>query len=719
MEQLVSKLQFQARAHPANSVLKRALLELQYLLNGARRNTPDVEETFKALRRDLDVLATEGIWEPSREDEDSLVRLRQKLGLVPEDSAHEGHNHIDTIENVHTSHRAPSTERAKSVERARKPDYHSKSPPHSPGKPNGQDNPIVQLPPIQTPLLPVQTTAPTVLPLELVQELNHTFFLHLLATDPERVLPPGKSLLSTMTSPRAQAREGEVPKLEGRVHDMVHKAFWEDALKTLSDPSPAVQLPRLKALYADLLVALKPLLSRSHPILVTLSSPLSPTSAPLRSGIMHLREILAALRERCAPARDAHIDQLIAKVDEPSQMASVAELAQLIVDIARAILELTEAMKDDLSQFVLGEMDEKDLKAVITQQAMLREKTLVLQLWPPSRIEPAWKTWLDGLQTALFPNAYSIQSPHHRWVYRLVQALGAGSPVVCPLPIIRIPGSGASQEEEVHGAEKPPNALPPPFFVPCPSLLVAQNYLQALVIAASLRSLVRLPPRFASSRDADDGLSFMERVWTLLKSSLDEEPTDGEGQTKIINLEDEVVRVRRACADAEHPCTPEEEGRLRTAVDRTLHPTDPVFLLLQKRLVQGLATWLVSVSSHSDEHGSGPASRATSPTPIHMRTGRDRPGKRPRLHLGLDDPKSVFVGWERERARPPAIKGFEDEVLVREVWETFKKIGAVVDWTDTIWQDLIETGEVGGPSRPPSRAKGDLSREKSPAPADR
>ncbi len=189
---------------------------------------PDVEETFKALRRDLDVLATEGIWEPSREDEDSLVRLRQKLGLVPEDSAHEGHNHIDTIENVHTSHRAPSTERAKSVERARKPDYHSKSPPHSPGKPNGQDNPIVQLPPIQTPLLPVQTTAPTVLPLELVQELNHTFFLHLLATDPERVLPPGKSLLSTMTSPRAQAREGEVPKLEGRVHDMVHKAFWED-----------------------------------------------------------------------------------------------------------------------------------------------------------------------------------------------------------------------------------------------------------------------------------------------------------------------------------------------------------------------------------------------------------------------------------------------------------------------------------------------------------
>lgn len=81
---------------------------------------------------------------------------------------------------------------------------------------------------------------------------------------------------------------------------------------------------------------------------------------------MHLREILATLRERCAPARDAYIDQLILKVDEPNQLASNAQLAELVVDVTRSILELTEVMKDDLSQFVLGEMDEKDLKAVIS-----------------------------------------------------------------------------------------------------------------------------------------------------------------------------------------------------------------------------------------------------------------------------------------------------------------------------------------------------------------
>ena len=66
---------------------------------------------------------------------------------------------------------------------------------------------------------------------------------------------------------------------------------------------------------------------------------------------MHLREILVALRERCAPARDAHIDRLITVVDEPNQLATTEELAQLVVNTSRAILELTEVMKEDLHLF--------------------------------------------------------------------------------------------------------------------------------------------------------------------------------------------------------------------------------------------------------------------------------------------------------------------------------------------------------------------------------
>ncbi|KAI0697723.1 hypothetical protein C8T65DRAFT_661669 [Cerioporus squamosus] len=675
MEKFISKLQAQARAHPTNPALRRVLSEFRYLLNGVRIDSPETKLKYEELQRDLDMLATEGFWEPSKEDEESLLALQKHLGLAKRDPQDVGDS-----KRPHTPHTAGN--------------------PHtiSPGElyPGGKDISIVQPPPLSTPL-PVATLGPTVLPIELVQTLNQVFFIHLLATDPERVLPPGKSLLSMMSGPRtnSQAHEGELPKLEERVKDVVHRAFWNEVLESLSNPSPATQLPRLKALYGDLHAALKPLLRRNHHVLATLSSPLSPTSAPLRSAIVHLREILVALRERCAPARDAHIDNLIRAVDEPNQLASTEQLATLVCDTTRAILELTEAMKEDLSQFVLGSMDEKDLSVMVTQQAMLYEKALILRLWPPSRLEPAWKTWLSELDTSLFPAANSVQPPHRRWALRLAQALGAGAPVSCPLPTIRIPGvesEGASEAVQSGEVAIPPNALPPPFFVTCPALLAVQNYLQALVITASLRSLVRLPPRShtpSATQSEDSPASFTERIWMLLKASVEEQP--GAEDTKLVNLADEVVRVRRACADEAHPCGPEEEERIRAAVDRTLQPRDPVFVLLQKRLVQGLATWLVSSLTHPDGD-----SRPS--TPIHMQTGRDRPGKRPRLHLGLDNPKSVFVGWERERGRPPAIKGFEDEVLVREIGQTFKKVGAVVDWMDRVWQDLIETGEIGGPS---------------------
>ncbi|KAI1791301.1 hypothetical protein LXA43DRAFT_889464 [Ganoderma leucocontextum] len=502
-----------------------------------------------------------------------------------------------------------------------------------------------------------------------------------------------------LSAPRSnsQGPDEKQAELEERVKDMVYSAFWKEALESLSSSSADTQLPRLRRLYEDILAAVQPLLPKNHPVLITLSLPLSPTSAPLRFAVMHLRDILVALRARASPVRDAHIDTLIKALDEPNQLATTEDLARLVTDSARSILELAESMKEDLSQFMLGSMEEQDLKTMITQQAMLREKTLVLQLWPPSRVEPAWKIWLNDLDTSAFPGAEAVQPSHRRWIYRLTQGLGTNRAVTCPLPTIRIPGSDSPTppEPEPELAEASPNTLPPPFFVTTPALLTAQNHLQALVIAASLRSLVRLPPRPASAHPSststpDSGTpSFMARIWTLLKASADEEP--GAEGTKIANLADEVVRVRRACAD-ESPSRdpdPEEETRLRAAVDRTLQPRDPVFLLLQKRLLRGLAAWLVSGPETS-------SAMSSTDGPIHMRTGRERPGKRSRLHLGLEDPKSVVVGWERGRGKPAVVKGFEDEVLVREVQETFGRVGAVVDWTDRIWQDLIETGEIGG-----------------------
>ncbi|KAH9940447.1 uncharacterized protein BXZ73DRAFT_42923 [Epithele typhae] len=714
MENLLLKLQAQARSHPSNPVLRRILPQFRVLLNGTRTDSPEVKTTFENIQRDLDVLATQGYWEPSKEDEDALRLLKRQLGLsrerVPDE--HDADQHVESVQPStstpnHSHHSTPSNA------------YVSRSVPTSPKRAEQVRNPdisILQPPPLSTPLLPVSTLTPTVLPVELVQALNQVFFLHILATDPDRVLPPGKSLLSVISAPQAnsQQRHDELPKLEERVKDVIHKEFWKEALEALSSPSPAVQLPRLGLLYRDLFTVLQPLLPQTHPLLITLSLPLSPTSSPLRSALVHLREMLGALRERCAPARDERIDRLIRDLDEPNQLATTEQLAELAINTTREILELADVMKEDMSQFVIGSMEEKDVKVVVTSQAMLREKSLILQMWPPSRLEPAWTRWLDELDTTTYPSLNSGDPHHRRWLLRLVQALGANSPVTCPLPTVNIPGSGSlpcaeHEHDPDHGVERPPNTLPPPFFVTCPGLRQIQNYLQGLVITAVLRSLVRFPPHRipSTSSTTDHPCSFTHRIWTLLKAAVDGEA--GAEATNIDNLADEVIQVRRDCTDPAQPCTAEEENTLRAAVDRTLQPRDPVFVLLQKRLLQGLAVWLTSGpdSGTASPSSHTPADGAAMPTTVHMHTGRERPGKRQRFQFSVEDPKSVFVGWERPRGKVQAIKGFEDEVLVKEVQGVFEEIAKSVDWTNRVWQDIVETGEIGGlspPSQPASRS---------------
>lgn len=220
MDHLVHKLQEQARAHPANPVLRRILAEFGYLRNGVRANSSEVKVKYGQLQRDLDMLATQGLWNPSKEDEDSLRHLKKRLGL----SRSDGHD-TDSADSVSQTSSRPSS---------RASDYGSED--ASRGVLHGRrDISIVQPPPLSTTLLPESTLSPAVaLPVELFQTINHTFFLHLLSTDPERVLPPGKSLLSMMSAPRAnsQPQEGELPNLEDRVKDMAHKAFWKEVRTT-------------------------------------------------------------------------------------------------------------------------------------------------------------------------------------------------------------------------------------------------------------------------------------------------------------------------------------------------------------------------------------------------------------------------------------------------------------------------------------------------------
>lgn len=69
---------------------------------------------------------------------------------------------------------------------------------------------------------------PPILPLELIEILDKTYFLHLLATDPGQVLPPGKSLLSAMSRPHVHSEGDPEPTLQNKVEKLAHKAFWDE-----------------------------------------------------------------------------------------------------------------------------------------------------------------------------------------------------------------------------------------------------------------------------------------------------------------------------------------------------------------------------------------------------------------------------------------------------------------------------------------------------------
>jgi len=404
--------------------------------------------------------------------------------------------------------------------------------------------------------------------------------------------------------------EPSPPLLLQQVKQVVHQAFWDEAEQVLSHPLPSIQLPRLHRLYLDLFDTLSPLFPPDHPILLSLSSPVPPTSSPLRSTLSFLHQILAALRQRCAPVRDPTIDHLLSHPDNTS-------LPHLVIHTIKGIIALAEEMKSDLGTFVLGSMSDSQLHDVLANDLKERERDQVLSAWHGILpVKAAWDAW--------------IPSHNHPWLLSLLRALASDIPVACQPP--------------PH--QPKPNQLPPQLLFSAPQLLYIQNYLQAIVIAAALRSLTRLPP-------AD----FITRVWSLLNAEIDPvNPPDN--NTKLINLADEVLRARQNI-------DPQEQTRLRAAVQRTIRPDDPVFILLKKRLMSALENHLT-----------------TSPTPnlipLKMQTGRVQESSPP-----LSPPFLIRP--------PPSIPGFDDPVLQQAIAEVSQKIINCVTWTNTVWSTETST----------------------------
>ncbi|KIJ67913.1 hypothetical protein HYDPIDRAFT_107450 [Hydnomerulius pinastri MD-312] len=407
---------------------------------------------------------------------------------------------------------------------------------------------------------------------------------------------------------------------------------------------------------------------------------------------MHLREVLSSLRERCAPVRDHEIEALQRVLDDPPIRSSrPVALASLVAETTRSIFKFCEVMKDDLSQFVLGSMTEQQLKSVVTKQAKTTEREIVLDVWRQNRINHAWGSWLASLQPQANLNP-SAAEPRFSWVIRLVQALGLSSPVACTLPTRAVQTSPTSPNGVAESSITDVNVLPPVFFFSTPDLLRVQNYLQALVIAASLRSLTRLPVPTRSPNTSSsilDPNSFMSRVWTLLRAGIAGEP--GASDTKLINLADEVVRARTqnsSGSSASGSLSADDEASLRAAVDRTLKVNDPVYKLLQGRLLTALVDALVKRRQAEGSAGPGVVG-----VPTTLRTGKDgeRAGKRPRLVLDpedLDDVRSPARSSHRIGVGID-VKGFEDPVLSQAIAEVFGKADDCLTWVESIWGDIV------------------------------
>ena len=69
------------------------------------------------------------------------------------------------------------------------------------------------------------------LSLELIRAVNRTYLLHLLTLDPDKVLPPGKSLIAVITQEKLGQSEDsektETTSLRKQIKKVMQKAFWD------------------------------------------------------------------------------------------------------------------------------------------------------------------------------------------------------------------------------------------------------------------------------------------------------------------------------------------------------------------------------------------------------------------------------------------------------------------------------------------------------------
>lgn len=182
MDELIRKLQAHLQDHPDNDDLKDTIACLQT----SRKSALPFEATGDTLQKKLVILREQGL-EFSRDEE--LEALREcRATSQPHGGDSNKRSAVEIKSNA------------------------SSNSPH-PSRPN--------------PRLPFSLAAPTALPVELYDLLDQAYRLHVLATDPKSLLPPGKSLLSALSRSHSENAHG-ASELHDRVEGIVHKAFWDE-----------------------------------------------------------------------------------------------------------------------------------------------------------------------------------------------------------------------------------------------------------------------------------------------------------------------------------------------------------------------------------------------------------------------------------------------------------------------------------------------------------
>lgn len=500
------------------------------------------------------------------------------------------------------------------------------------------------------------------------------------------------------------------------------------ALEALSANQSAIVISRLSGLYHDMHGILAPALPKSNPVMITLDSPLSPTSSPLRSSRNFLESVLHELRKYCAPVRDTEVDAMLTGISASFEDDQDGKLPSLILQTIRSIFTLAAEMTSDLNNFALSNLTENEIIALITSEATRREVETVVRLYGGRLgVIRTWTEWLQS-EASLEGNPVHETAPQsqlgipvaaEKWKNHFIKALSTPVPIsIVHPPMTELPPKPGALPNVESGtnAGRNTNELPAVFLISLPSLFRIQNLFQAIVITACLRLLVH--PGSGAADNETDFEAFTSRIWILLLGEVENgQPTSPkaggvESQLRLSNLEDEVWQLVWRRLGAGHvtstttPGVPLELGnaetvaheKVRANVRRLLRTEDPVFALLMRRLVVSLKKWCEDIDQTTKEikgMEAAVSSGGLSRVPILMKTGRAAPRSNvTSTFLRRNSPgkeNGVQSGMATYARSLPNIKGFEGQTLRRALEDVAEEVYLAASWVEQTWDDILVT----------------------------